>query len=210
MSCSSTSAACLIDFAGFEELGRLLPGTPDRAEVRTRWIESESVQRFERGAITPLEFARGVIGDLELASLARRLHRSLCRVGARPLPRRESLLAQLHATHRLACLSNSNELHTPLHRRSMEPLMDRYYFSDELGMVKPDPEIFEHVIRDLGGPPGPDRLLRRHAGQCPSRPRRRARRFRSRRHRPAVGSPPAVGPAPGPPSISLISDHSSS
>jgi putative hydrolase of the HAD superfamily len=35
----------------------------------------------------------------------------------------------------------------------MEPLLDRYYFSDELGLVKPDREVFEYVIRDLGVPP---------------------------------------------------------
>ena len=28
-------------------------------------------------------------------------------------------------------------------------MMDTYYFSDELGLVKPDREIFEYVIRDL-------------------------------------------------------------
>jgi putative hydrolase of the HAD superfamily len=31
----------------------------------------------------------------------------------------------------------------------MEPLLERYYFSDELGLVKPEREIFEHVIGDL-------------------------------------------------------------
>jgi len=31
--------------------------------------------------------------------------------------------------------------------------MDRYYFSDELGQVKPDREIFEYVIHDLDVPP---------------------------------------------------------
>ena len=56
----------LIDFAGFSELGRILPGGEDRAEVRMRWIGSPSVQQFERGDITPLQFARGVIRELEL------------------------------------------------------------------------------------------------------------------------------------------------
>jgi putative hydrolase of the HAD superfamily len=31
--------------------------------------------------------------------------------------------------------------------------MDRYYFSDELGLVKPDREVFKHVVRDLDVPP---------------------------------------------------------
>ena len=143
----------LIDFAGFDELSRLLPGTPDRAEVRARWIESESVQLFERGGITPLEFARRVIGELELAFSPADFITSFFGWARGPYPGARSLLSRLHPTHRLACLSNSNELHTPLHRRSMDPLMDRYYFSDELGQVKPDREIFEHVIRDLNVPP---------------------------------------------------------
>jgi len=139
----------LIDFAGFDELSRLLPGTPDRAEVRARWIESESVQRFERGGITPREFARGVIAELELALTPDEFITSFVAWARGPYPEAGSLLSQLKPPHRLACLSNSNELHTPLHRRSMESLMDRYYFSDELGVVKPDQEIFEHVIHDL-------------------------------------------------------------
>jgi putative hydrolase of the HAD superfamily len=143
----------LIDFAGFDELGRLLPGSPDRREVRARWIESESVQRFERGVITPLQFARGVIGELELAFAPDDFITAFVGWARGPYPGARSLLERLHGTHRLACLSNSNELHTPLHRRSIEPLMERYYFSNELGQVKPDPEIFEHVIRDLSVPP---------------------------------------------------------
>lgn len=31
--------------------------------------------------------------------------------------------------------------------------MEKYYFSDEIGAVKPDRKIFEHVIDDLGAPP---------------------------------------------------------
>ena len=143
----------LIDFAGFEELSRLLPGGVDRGEVRARWISSPSVQRFERAEITPREFARGVVRELQLdlgpdefitafVAWARGLY-----PGARPL------LDRVQDTYRLACLSNSNKLHTPIHRRSIEPLMDRYYFSDELGLVKPDREVFKHVVRDLDVPP---------------------------------------------------------
>jgi len=146
----------LIDFAGFDELGRLLPGRPDRSEVRSRWIESVSVQKFERGAITPLEFARGVICELELDLSPKDFIARFVEWARGPYPGARSLLAQLRTSHRLACLSNSNELHTPLHRRGMEPLMDRYFFSDEVGTVKPQREIFEHVIRSLAV--APDRI----------------------------------------------------
>jgi putative hydrolase of the HAD superfamily len=143
----------LIDFAGFEELGRLLPGRPDRSDIRSRWIESVSVQHFERGAITPIDFACGVIGEFELNLSPDDFISRFVEWARGPYPGATSLLQRVAATHRTACLSNSNELHTSLHRRSMEPLMERYYFSDELGMVKPDPEVFKHVIRDLAASP---------------------------------------------------------
>ena len=139
----------LIDFAGFEELRRLLPQVSDRSEIRDRWIKSKSVQLFERADITPQRFARGVIEELQLDLSPREFLTEFVDWARGPSPGARSLLRRLQATHRLACLSNSNELHTPLHRRSIEPLMDTYYFSDELGLVKPHREIFDHVIRDL-------------------------------------------------------------
>ena len=143
----------LIDFAGFDELGRLLPGAPDRKEVRTRWIESTSVQTFERGKITPLQFALGVIRELRIDCGPDDFIAEFVGWARGPYPGAKSLLRRLRPTHKLACLSNSNELHTPIHRQSIEQLFDHYYFSDEIGQVKPDPEIFDHVIRDLGVPP---------------------------------------------------------
>jgi HAD superfamily hydrolase (TIGR01509 family) len=32
--------------------------------------------------------------------------------------------------------------------------MEKYYFSDELGLVKPHRGVYEHVVRDLDVPPG--------------------------------------------------------
>jgi putative hydrolase of the HAD superfamily len=144
----------LIDFAGFEELGPLMTGAVDRAAVRERWIGSESVQRFERAEITPRRFAAGVIEELQL-HLSPDEFLTVFVDWARGLyPGARSLLERIPKSYRLACLSNSNELHTPLHRRSMEPLMEKYYFSDELGLVKPHRGVYEHVVRDLDVPPG--------------------------------------------------------
>lgn len=143
----------LVDFAGFEELGRMLPGRPDRARVRSRWIDSPSVRRYERGAISRQEFAAGVIRELDLPLAPDELLAAFAGWARGPYPGAAPLLRRLRGRYRLACLSNSNELHTPAHRRSVELLLDRCYFSDELGYVKPEREIYEHVVRDLGVPP---------------------------------------------------------
>jgi HAD superfamily hydrolase (TIGR01509 family) len=139
----------LIDFAGFEEMRRLLPEVSDRSEIRDRWIHSESVQLFERGDITPEMFARRLVEEFHLELSAEEFLREFVSWARGPYPGALSLLRRLKNTHRIACLSNSNELHTPIHRASIHPHVDSFYFSDEIGLVKPDREIFDHVIRDL-------------------------------------------------------------
>ena len=139
----------LIDFAGFEEMCHLLPEGLDRSEIRDRWIHSESVQLFERGDIKPEEFARRLVDEFHLKLSAEAFIREFVSWARGPYPGALPLLRRLQNIHRIACLSNSNELHTPIHRKAMEPLMEKYYFSDELGLVKPNREVFEHVIRDL-------------------------------------------------------------
>lgn len=140
----------LIDFTGFAELGPLMPHGCDRDEVRSRWIESDSVQRFERSESTPIEFAAGVIQEFRLGLAPEEFLAAFVAWARGPYPGARSLLERIPSSYCKACLSNSNELHTPLHRRSMVPLMDRFYFSDELGLVKPDREVFEYVADDLG------------------------------------------------------------
>jgi len=116
----------LIDFAGFEELSRLLTEAVDRAGVRERWITSPSVQRFERAEITPQQFAQGVVRELRLDLSPDEFIEAFVEWARGPYPGARALLGRLQKASRLACLSNSNELHTPLHRQSIEPLMERY------------------------------------------------------------------------------------
>jgi len=143
----------LIDFAGFEEMRRLLAEVSDRSEIRDRWIHSASVQLFERGDITPEEFARRLVEEFHLELSAEEFLREFVSWARGPYPGAVSLLRRLRATHRIACLSNSNELHTPIHRASIHSHVDSFYFSDEIGLVKPDRKIFDFVIRDLAVSP---------------------------------------------------------
>ena len=143
----------LMDFAGFDELGPLIPGAPDRTEIRDRWIRSDSVQRFERGEITPDQFAGGVIAEFEIDLSPSAFLTHFVEWAREPTPGAISLLTSLRNDYRIATLSNANELHTPLHRQRFGRVIDNFYFSDEIGQVKPERGIFEHVIEDLGVPP---------------------------------------------------------
>jgi len=143
----------LMDFAGFDELTRFIPGAPDRSEIRERWIHSGAVQRFERGGITPERFADDVIEELEIDLSPRDFLTNFVEWARGPYPGAIDLLRTLKSGFRIAALSNSNELHTPLHRQRFENAIDIFFFSDEIGSVKPEPSIFEHVLHELGVPP---------------------------------------------------------
>jgi len=132
---------------------RLQPEVSDRSEIRDRWIHSQSVQLFERGDITPESFARRLVEEFHLELSAEEFLREFVSWARGPYPGALSLLRRLKNTHRIACLSNSNEVHTPLHRASIHPHVDSFFFSDEIGLVKPDREIFNYVIRDLAVSP---------------------------------------------------------
>ncbi len=142
----------LIDFAGFAELPRLLPGTPAPSVVRQRWIDSETVHVFERGDIGPGEFARRFVREWDLELAPEAFLRELEAWARGPYEGATDLLESLQKDFRIACLSNSNELHTSRHRRAIGRYVYHQIFSNEVGLAKPDPEIFDLAIRTLEVP----------------------------------------------------------
>jgi FMN phosphatase YigB (HAD superfamily) len=69
------------------------------------------------------------------------------------------LLEEAAASHRIFLLSNTNDLHIEQFNTylieehqipSLEPFFEGLYLSYELGLRKPEPEIFRHVLEDAG------------------------------------------------------------
>jgi putative hydrolase of the HAD superfamily len=143
----------LVENAGFDALGDLLAGHGrdklDAGALRTRWLESEAVRRFELGEINPSTFAQLFLNEwgLDLAPDA-----FLDRFSVWPrgfYPGVADLLQRLRATHRVCCLSNSNVVHW----RRLDACLqhfDRAYASHLIGKIKPDRDVFAAVIEDLG------------------------------------------------------------
>ncbi|MDD9933303.1 MAG: HAD-IA family hydrolase [Myxococcales bacterium] len=55
----------------------------------------------------------------------------------------------------VACLSNSNALHWNHQRDApvLDALFPKRFLSHELDMIKPDREVYEHMLEDLGCSP---------------------------------------------------------
>jgi len=141
-----------VEFRGISWLARHLE--VDEVEAARRWLESPAVRSFERGTSDEEEFARGVcfelLPDWEPAVLREEI------AGWIPglLPGSLELVRDLRAAGVPAsCLSNTNRLHWERMRSwGLEDALDHVFLSFRLGMVKPDPEIFDTVARTLDLP----------------------------------------------------------
>ena len=73
------------------------------------------------------------------------------------------LLHRLKKKYRLFLLSNTNAIHEVYYNSqlkkehgigNLDRIFEKVYYSHELKMRKPDPEIFRHVLEDMGQSPG--------------------------------------------------------
>ena len=101
----------LVEFAGPNELGRHLrwPSTP--AVILDRWTKCPHTDEFERGQLSPSEWAERFIHDWDVDLRPDVFLATFRTWSRRVLPGARDLLEQLRPHYRLAALSNSNELH---------------------------------------------------------------------------------------------------
>jgi putative hydrolase of the HAD superfamily len=134
---------------------RELSGIDTDEELWARWLGCRWVQQLEAGRCTPDEFAAGVVADWELPVAPAEF---LATFGAwvnQPFPGAPELVAETGGAARLGCLSNTNAFQWEAHFGDL-PLIDAFEFrflSFELGLVKPDPAVFEAVAAGLPAPP---------------------------------------------------------
>ncbi|MBV9292097.1 MAG: HAD family phosphatase [Frankiales bacterium] len=140
----------LVDFGGVEPM-RELSGIDSDDELWRRWLTCEHVRRFERGLCDPDEFAADLIKDWQLPISPDEFLDAFRGWPIGPLAGAMELVHDVRAATTTACLSNTNQAQwdASIERWSMHTLFDRAYLSFDLGMVKPDREIFEHALTDL-------------------------------------------------------------
>lgn len=125
---------------------------PDPADLWTRWILADAVRLYERGRCSTEDFAAALISELGLALEPPELIERFRRFPMGLYDGAIELAAEVRATCTVGVLSNTNELHWTgqIDHEIVQAMFDRAYLSYALDMVKPDADIYEHVIADLG------------------------------------------------------------
>jgi len=139
-----------------------LRGTPIKREwfpvddqpddVWVRWLTSEAPRLFEAGKIDRDEFAVRVVDDLSLSTTPAEMMNYFSGLPESVFDGIPELLKGVRENYVTACFSNSNHIHWTgdVFTKQVVPLFDHHFSSHLMGVVKPDAESYEYVIKSLG------------------------------------------------------------
>ncbi len=144
----------IVELAGMPAFRAWLPQSMSDEEIWERWIRSPAVRSFESGNSSAEAFASGVIAEFGLAVEPHSFLAEFEQWARAPFPGALDLLDQLRGRYQLACFSNTNAMHWPrfLGEMGLGEAFHAHFASHELGVLKPDREAYELVVRALGCP----------------------------------------------------------
>jgi putative hydrolase of the HAD superfamily len=134
-------------------------GLKDFNQLYTLAAQSEIFDRLEIGVISPEEFFEE-FRKITKTDLSNEIIRHCWNALILDYPKgRIKLLQTLKPRYRTFLLSNTNKIHYDFYTQDLvaefdinglESLFEKAYFSHEIGMKKPNPEIFKFVLNQSG------------------------------------------------------------
>ncbi len=145
----------LVELEWQQRMEKLLQRSLPMAELHHLWVTALSTVDFESGRTSFDQFAVAFGQEFGVDMAPEQLQQEFLEVVQGPLPNCEAMLASLQSTYHLSLLSNTNSAHYQRLRDRYDffKYFDQLFLSYELGMMKPNPQIFHHVLTELDTPP---------------------------------------------------------
>ena len=140
----------LVELTGSSLIKRFAQTDLTDEYIQATWITVPGVRRFETGVCDQEEFADSVIAFYNLSCSASQFADSFRNAAERKFEGVDEFLAGLCERHELACLTNTNPLQWPriCDEFGLGEYFSRQYVSFQLGLMKPDIAIYDHVLED--------------------------------------------------------------
>lgn len=131
----------------FQDWTGLTPST-----IKARWLAAEAVREFESGRLPFERFASAVIRESGLPIGPDELREEMYSWTGELFDGAHEVLAETNRRYRVACLCNSNDIQWPRVRDDLGlgQWFPDQFVSHELGLAKPQAEIYRHVSTELG------------------------------------------------------------
>lgn len=119
---------------------------------------SEALINLEKGVISPDEFRNSALEKLVQGITPQQIDDAWNALLLDLPAERVELLKSLENKYRLFLLSNTNQIHYECYMSrfvkeygfGLGELFEKLWFSHQIGLAKPDPEIFRYVLKDAG------------------------------------------------------------
>lgn len=138
-----------IDFNRVFAVWSKLSGVP-LANIKDHFTTGETFKLHERGNITDKEFAEIICTELGIGLSFEQFAEGWHAIFIAVRPEVIDIMNKLREQgHRVVVLSNTNRLHQdywPHHYPEIAASADFLYLSQDIGMRKPDPEIYKYVL----------------------------------------------------------------
>lgn len=133
---------------GFEETYRIAGGDP----VKDRQFIADILGQANLGLIDDDRFHQEMMNQLGI-SLAEWRHATI--TAEQPNEELLGYIKELHGEYKTAILSNANQgvIERRIGSRWLDACFDQVIVSAEIGMIKPDPEIYRYTAEKLGVEP---------------------------------------------------------
>jgi putative hydrolase of the HAD superfamily len=147
----SDMGGVLVDLEWTERVSALLGREVPLDELHRLWINAQSTVDFESGRIDFDDFATAFIQEFELSVSPQTVQYEFLEFVQAPANNCEKVLAELQQHYQLSLLSNTNPAHylKLRDRYKFFDYFDQLFLSYEIGVMKPDPAIFQHVLSHL-------------------------------------------------------------
>ena len=128
------------------------PSSLTSDEIWNQWILSEAVQQFERGMGTVEQFADSIVAELGLEGSATAFIERFVNFPQGLYPGAVEMVASVPPAITTGVLSNTNALHWDGQKDAevIRSLCEREYLSYAIGLAKPERDIFDYAVADLG------------------------------------------------------------
>jgi HAD superfamily hydrolase (TIGR01509 family) len=143
----------LVELGGMPDFVKWTGRTP--SDIGSAWLTSESTRNFERGITDFSTFHKAFVDEWNVDISNSELESYFRQWVKAAYPETKNLLEELKGRLPLACLTNTNSIQWPVVKETIEAdyFFDHQFVSHLMGKVKPDAEVYEHVIDSLQVPP---------------------------------------------------------
>jgi len=144
-----------VEFSGVQGLAVLLQGRLSESEILEKMSHYLPMEQFGLGKLSREEFGNRFVKAWNLELPAEDFLREFQSWSKRLYPGAVELLTLLRPRFRLAALSNSNELHWERNANDLgvNDLFEVAISSHQVGLYKPDPQIYLIALDRLGVSP---------------------------------------------------------